>query len=90
VAIPKLIEIDRVWIKKMSSQKKIGPESVAENHFPDLIVIKKSLENIGWSPVGLSGVGPAIAGFSGKRIGIAKIPKRIQSKLNFVWIGKCL
>ena len=90
VAIPKLIEIDRAWIRKTSLRLKSDPESVAESHFPDLVMIKNGLKKAGWSPIGLSGHGPAITGFSKKRIGIDKIPKNIQSKLEFIWIGKCL
>jgi hypothetical protein len=90
VVVPKLIEIDRTWTKTMAQKLKITPASVAESHFPDLTMIEEALGKAGWDPVGLSKFGPAIAGFSKKRIGINKIPKNIQSKLKFVWIGKCL
>ncbi len=90
VAIPKLIEIDRDWIQKMATKQGVSPVSVAENHFPDLKMIKDALKKAGWDPVGLSGIGPAVAGFSEKRIGVAKIPKNIRSKLEFIWIGKRL
>jgi len=90
VVVPKLIEIDRTWAKSLEKKQKSTPESIAENHFPDLVMIKEALGKAGWSPVGLSGNGPAIAGFSKKRIAIAKIPKKCQSKLEFVWIGKYL
>jgi 4-diphosphocytidyl-2C-methyl-D-erythritol kinase len=90
VAIPKLIQIDREWVAKKSIEERRSAESVAESHFPDLVMIREALEKMGWEPIGLSGMGPAIVGFSPKRIGIAKIPKNIRSKLEFAWIGKCL
>jgi 4-diphosphocytidyl-2-C-methyl-D-erythritol kinase len=88
VVTPKLIEIDRKWIQTTAARLKLLPESIADRHFPDLPMIKRALEKAGWGQVGMSGQGPAIVGFSEKRIGIAKIPKTIRSKLDFVWIGK--
>jgi len=85
---PKWIEIDRGWVQKTSCRDRLSTATVTENHFPDLRTIQNSLAAAGWKGVGLSRLGPAIVGFSEKRIGIAKIPKTIRSKLDFSWIGK--
>jgi 4-diphosphocytidyl-2C-methyl-D-erythritol kinase len=88
VVTPKLIEIDREWVLKLASKPGTSPETVVENHFPDLRMIREALAKAGWKDSGMSRLGPAVIGFSEKRIEIAKIPKNICSKLDFVWIGK--
>jgi len=88
VVTPKLIEIDRNWIQKLTSKPGTSPEIIAENHFPDLRMIRKSLTKTGWKGVNMSRLGPAVIGFSKKKIGMTKIPKKIRSKLDFIWIGK--
>jgi 4-diphosphocytidyl-2C-methyl-D-erythritol kinase len=88
VVTPRLIEIDRDWIRKWASRGKLPFQTVAENRFPDLAMIRKSLAEAGWGRVRMGGMGPAILGFSEKGVGVAKIPKSIRSKLDFIWIGK--
>jgi len=86
IALPRLIAIDRAWMKEQAQKK--SPEAVAFAHFPDLVIIRDGLKEAGWKSVDLSGLGPAIVGFSEKWISESKIPKPIREKLKFLWIGR--
>jgi 4-diphosphocytidyl-2C-methyl-D-erythritol kinase len=82
VAVPKGIRIDRGWIAQKSKRR--SAESVAEEHFPDLVEIRKAMEALGCRPVQMAGLGPALVGFSDKKIEAKRLPTKIRKKLNFL------
>ncbi|MBI5422286.1 hypothetical protein HZA44_04095, partial [Candidatus Peregrinibacteria bacterium] len=88
VVIPKTIRLDREWLAENASRNGRNIESVAVAHFPDLKKIMDNMDTIGWSKIRMAGMGPALIGYSKRKIGIGKIPKNVRGKVDFLWIGK--
>lgn len=88
VAIPKTIRLDREWLSEQAIHDHANPESVAIARFPDLKIIMDMLDAIGWSKIQMAGNGPAIIGYSKRKIDISKAPENLRGKLDFLWVGK--
>lgn len=88
VAIPKTIRLDREWLAKEAIGNHSNPESVAIARFPDLKIIMDTLDTIGWSKIQMAGNGPAIVGYSKRKIDISMVPESLRRKLDFIWVGK--